>query len=75
MNEKLNIVPVEGRLVRTVVEYLQELGAPKMEHEWRVEREILHNSETVWIIFRIFPELLKLLRRTIRSHIAFCFKV
>ena len=56
-------IPVECRFVRTVVEDLDELRSSQVEHELRVESEVLLNPETLRIVFRIFAKLLTLFKQ------------
>jgi len=53
-------LPIEGRFVRTVVKDLQELRSPEVEHELRVEGEVVGKAETVWIVFAVLAEFLTL---------------
>ena len=49
---------IEGGLVRAVVEHLEKLGPSQMEHELRIQGEVLRQSEAVWTVLVVFPELL-----------------
>jgi|FrelakmetLWP11LW_1041352.scaffolds.fasta_scaffold337267_1 hypothetical protein len=53
-------LPVERGFIWTVVEDLQELRPPEVEHELRVEGEVVRQTETVWIVLRIFAKFLTL---------------
>jgi len=56
--EKKIVLPIESSFIRTVIEYLQELTSTKMEHELRINAEVIRQSETRWIFFSIIGELL-----------------
>jgi hypothetical protein len=49
-------MPVEGRLIRAIIEDLQELRAAEMEHELRVEREVALEPEAGRVILTILCE-------------------
>ena len=51
-------IPVESSLIWRVVENLQELTSTQVEHELRINREILSQLETRWIFFSVFSKLL-----------------
>ena len=53
-------LPIKRRFVRTVVKDLQELRSPEVEHELRVEGEVVGQTETVRIVFAVFAEFLTL---------------
>jgi len=52
--------PIIGRLVRAVVEHLQERRAAKMKHELWIERKLLRETERTGIIFVEITKLLTL---------------
>ena len=51
-------VPVERRLVRAVVEHLEELTPPQVEHKLGVDTEVVSQSERCWVFLPIVGELL-----------------
>jgi len=51
-------IPVEGSLVRTVIEHLQELTSSKMEHKLRIYAEIIAEAEGSGVFLPIISELL-----------------
>ena len=51
-------IPVESSLIGRVVEYLQELTSTQVEHELRINREILSQLETRWVLFSVLRKLL-----------------
>jgi hypothetical protein len=51
-------VPVESGLIGTVIEHLQELTSPQMEHELRVDAEVIGQAERRRILLPIICELL-----------------
>jgi hypothetical protein len=51
-------IPVERRLIRTVVEHLQELAPTQMEHELRVNAEVIPQPEACRILLPIIRKLL-----------------
>jgi hypothetical protein len=53
-------LPIEGRFIRTIVKDLQELRSPEVEHELRVEGEVVGQAKTVWIVFAVLTEFLTL---------------
>ena len=53
-------VPIEARFVRAVVEDLEELRPPKVEHELRVEGEVVRQPEAVGVVLVELAELLTL---------------
>ena len=53
-------VPVVGRLVRAVVEDLEELRPPQMKHELRIEREVLGQQERLRVVLLEDAKLLTL---------------
>ena len=50
--------PVESRLVWTVIEDLQKLTSTEMEHELRINTEIIREPEACRILLSIVRELL-----------------
>jgi hypothetical protein len=56
--DKEGDIPVESSLIWRVVENLQELTSTQVEHELRIDREILSQLETRWIFFSVFSKLL-----------------
>lgn len=50
--------PVEGGLVRRVVEHLEELRATEMEHELGVDHKVLVETERRGIVFPVLGEFL-----------------
>ena len=57
-DRKQNGLPVEGGLVGTVIEHLQELASPQMEHKLRIYAEIIRQAERRRILLPIIRELL-----------------
>ena len=53
-------VPIEARFVRAVVEDLEELRPPEVEHELRVEGEVVRQPEAVGVVLVELAELLTL---------------
>ncbi len=51
-------VPVKRRFVGTVVEHLQELTSPQMEHELGVDAEIVRQAEACRVLLPVISELL-----------------
>lgn len=51
-------LPIERRFIRTVVEYLQELTSAKVEHELRVDAEVVAEPEARWVLLPVLRELL-----------------
>ena len=49
-------VPVEGCLIGRVVEDLQELRTTQVEHELRVECEVLLQAEAAGVVLAVFGE-------------------
>ena len=56
--EGRNCLPIEGRFIWTIIEYLQELTSTKMEHELRINAEIISQSEASRVFFSIIGEFL-----------------
>ena len=54
----LKFLPVKGRFVWTVVEDLQELRSSHVEHELRVQGEVVRKPEAVRIVFVVLAKLL-----------------
>jgi hypothetical protein len=54
----VELLAVVRRLVRAVVEHLQELRPPKVEHERRVELEIWRKSKGGRVLLCVLSELL-----------------
>lgn len=53
-------LPIEARFVRAVVEDLEELRPPEVEHELRVEGEVVRKPEAVGVVLVELAELLTL---------------
>lgn len=56
--DRSNHLPVESSLIWRVVEDLQELTSPQMEHELRIDAEIVREPETRRVFFSVIRELL-----------------
>lgn len=55
---EMNCVPIVSGFIRRVVEDLQELTPPQMEHELRVNHEVVVESETARIVLPVLCKLL-----------------
>ena len=53
-------VPIEARFVRAVVEDLEELRPPEVEHELWVKGEVVLKTEAARIVLVVFAEFLTL---------------
>ena len=51
-------LPIEGGLIRTVVEHLEELTSPEMEHKLRVDAEIVRESKACRIFLSVVGKFL-----------------
>lgn len=50
--------PIERSLVRTVIEHLQELTPPQMEHKLRINTEIIRQPKARRVLLSIIGKLL-----------------
>ncbi len=51
-------VPIERRLIRTVVKNLEKLTPPQVKHELRIQRKVLCESERIRIVLVVLSKLL-----------------
>jgi len=51
-------IPVESSFIWRVVENLQELTSTQVEHELRINGEILSQLEARWVLFSVLRKLL-----------------
>ena len=51
-------LPIESSFIRTIIEDLQELTPTKMEHELRIDTEVICQSEACGIFFPVVGEFL-----------------
>ena len=51
-------LPIESSFIWTVIKHLQELTSTKMEHELRVNAEVIRQSKASRVFFSIVGKLL-----------------
>lgn len=50
--------PIESSLIRRIIKHLEELTPPQVEHELRINHEIIVEPEACWIVLSVIGELL-----------------